>query len=70
MENCVFSSCTCIPGTREFDALATCGIVVSSPLANKVHSYSVLRGQKDCGMIAQALLALVIGLEPDESPSI
>jgi hypothetical protein len=31
MENRVFSWCTCIPGIREFDALATCGVVISSP---------------------------------------
>jgi hypothetical protein len=34
-KNCVFSWCTCILGTREFDALTTCGVVVSSSLANK-----------------------------------
>jgi hypothetical protein len=28
-----------------------CGVVVSSPLANKVHFSFVLKGQKDCGMI-------------------
>jgi hypothetical protein len=33
-----------------------------------VHSFSVLRGQKDYGMTAQAPLALVIGLEPYVSP--
>jgi hypothetical protein len=38
VENYVFSWCTCTLGTREFDALAACGVVVSSPLANKVHS--------------------------------
>jgi hypothetical protein len=31
MENCVFFRCTCTFGTREFDALATCGVVVSFP---------------------------------------
>jgi len=70
MENYLFSRCTCISGTREFDALAACGVVVSSPLANKVRSSSVLRGRKDCGMIARAPLALVIGLEPDMNLSI
>jgi hypothetical protein len=64
----VFSLCTCTPGTREFDALAACGVVVSPPLANKVHFSSVLRRRKDCGMTIQALLALVIGLEPNVSP--
>jgi hypothetical protein len=70
VENCVFSWRTCTPGTREFDALATCGVVVSSPLANKVRSSSVLRGRKDCGMTAWALLALVIGLGTDANPSV
>jgi hypothetical protein len=68
MENCVFSWCTCIIGTREFDALVACGVVVSSPFANKVRSSFVLRVQKDCGMTARVPLALVIGLEPDASP--
>ncbi len=68
VENCVFSWCTCILRTREFDALIACGVVVSSPLANKVRFSSMLRGRKDCGMTARALLALVIGLEPDTSP--
>jgi len=67
VENCVFSWCT--PRTREFDALIACGVVVSSPLANKVRSSSVLKGRKYCGMIAWALLALVIGLELDASSS-
>jgi hypothetical protein len=40
------------------------------PLANKVRSSSVLKGQKDYGMSARALLALVIGLELDASPSV
>jgi hypothetical protein len=31
VKNCVFSWCTCILRTRKFDALATCGVVVSSP---------------------------------------
>jgi len=70
MENCVFSWCTCILGTREFDALTACGVVVSSPLANNVHSSSVLRGRKDYGMTARAPLALVIGFEPDACPLI
>jgi hypothetical protein len=70
VENCVFSLCTCTPGTREFDALTTCGVVVSSPLANKVCFSSVLRGRKDCGMITRAPRALVIGLKPDANPSI
>jgi len=68
VENCVFSWCTCTPGTREFDALTACGVVVSSPLANKVHSSSMLRGRKDCGMTARAPLAMIIGLEPNASP--
>jgi len=70
VENCVFFLCTCILRTREFDALTACGVVVSSPLANKVRSSSLLKGQKDCGMIAQAPLALIIGLEPNVSPSV
>jgi hypothetical protein len=70
MENCVFSWCTCILGTREFDALIACGVVVSSPLANNVHSFSVLRGRKDYGMTARASLALVIRFEPDARPLI
>jgi len=70
VENCVFSWCTCIHGTREFDALTACGVVVSSPLINKVCSSSVLKGWKDCGMIARTPLALVIRLEPNASPSI
>jgi hypothetical protein len=57
-------------GTQEFDALAACGVIASSPLANKMCSSSVLKGQKDCGMITQAPLALVIGLELDASPSV
>jgi hypothetical protein len=61
---------SCTPRTQKFDALATCGVVVSSPLANKVCSSSVLRGWKDYGMIVQAPLALVIGLEPNASPSV
>jgi len=36
VENCVFSWCTCILGTREFDALSACDVIVSSPFANKV----------------------------------
>jgi hypothetical protein len=70
MENCVFSWCTCTPRTREFDALATCGVVISSRLANKVHFSSVLKGQKDYGMTPRALLAIVIGLEIDANPSV
>jgi hypothetical protein len=70
VENCVFSWCTCIHGIREFDALAASGVVVSSPLANKVRSSSMLRGWKYYGMIARAPLALVIGLGPYASPSI
>ncbi len=66
----MFSLCTFTLQTREFDALTTCGVVVSSPLANKVHSSSMLKGRKDCGMSARAPLALVIGIEPDASPSI
>jgi hypothetical protein len=64
----VFSLCTCTPRTREFDALEACGVVISSPLANKVRSSFVLRRQKNYGMTAQALLALVIRLELDSSP--
>jgi len=39
-------------------------------VANKVHFSSMLKGQKNCGMITQAFLALVIGLELDASPSV
>ncbi len=46
VENCVFSWCTCTPGTQEFDALEAYGVVVSSPFANKVRFSSVLRGRK------------------------
>jgi len=70
LENYVLSWCTCTPGTREFDALIACGVVLSSPLANKVRSSSMLKGWKDYGMIAQAPLALVIRLEPYASPSV
>jgi hypothetical protein len=70
MENCVFSWCTCTLGTQKFDALTTSGVVVSSPLANNVCSSFVLRGRKNYGMTIWAHLALVIGLEPDASPSI
>jgi hypothetical protein len=70
MENCVFSLCTCTPRTQEFDALAACGVIISSPLTNKVHSSSMLKGWKDCGIIARVPLALVIGLKPDASPLI
>jgi hypothetical protein len=66
MEDCDPS---CIPRTRKFDALTTCGVVVSSPLAKKVRSSSVLKGQKNYGIIVQAPLALVIGLEPNASSS-
>jgi hypothetical protein len=38
----MFSLCTCTPRTQEFDALVACGVVVSSPLANKVCSSYVL----------------------------
>jgi hypothetical protein len=68
MENCVFSLCTCTYGTQKFDALATCGVVISSPLTNKVHSSSMLKGRKNYGMIAQTPLALVIALKLDASP--
>ncbi len=47
---------------------STCGVVVSSPLANKVRFSFVLRGLKDCGMTIQAFLTLIIGLEPYVSP--
>jgi len=40
------------------------------PIRNKMCSSSMLRGQKDCGMIPWAPLALIIGLEPDASPSV
>jgi hypothetical protein len=46
MENCVFSWCTCIPGTQEFDVLPACGVVVSSPLANKVRFSSMFERTK------------------------
>jgi hypothetical protein len=68
MKNCIFSLCTCTPRTREFDALASCGVVISSPLANKVFFSFVLRGWKDYGMTTWTPLALVIGLEPDANP--
>jgi len=69
VENCVFSWCTCIPRTWKFDALATYGVVVSSPFANKVRFSFVLKGQKNYDMIARAPLALVIiGLELDVNP--
>jgi len=70
VENCVFSWCTCTLGTWKSDALTTCGVVVSSPFANKVCFSSVMRGWKDYGMTFQASLALVIGLELDGSPSV
>jgi hypothetical protein len=69
VENCVFSWCTCIPGTQEFDALVACSVVVSSPFVNKVR-FSVLKGRKNYGMIARAPLALVLRLELDTSPLI
>jgi hypothetical protein len=68
VENCVFSWCTCIFGTWKFDALAICGVVVSSPLANKVRFSFVLRGRKDYGMSAWTPLVLIIGLKPNASP--
>jgi hypothetical protein len=64
----VFFLCTCTPRTRKFDALIAYGVVVSSPLTNKVHSSSALREQKDCGMTVRTPLALVIELEPNASP--
>ncbi len=70
MENCVFSWCTCILGTWKFDALIACAVVVSSLVANKVRYSSVLKGQEDCGMIVRIPLAMVIGLEPNVSPSV
>jgi len=70
MENCVFSLCACTFGTQKFDALVAYGVVVSSPLTNKVHFSSMLRGQKGCGMTVRAPLALVIGHEPNASPSV
>jgi len=66
----LISGKSCTPRTQEFDALIACGVVVSSPLANKVCSSSVLKGQKDCGMTTRAPLALVIRLEPNVSPLI
>ncbi len=68
MENCVFFLCPCTLGTWEFDGLTTCGVIVFSPLANKLRFFFVLRGRKDCGMTARTPLALIIGLEPDASP--
>jgi hypothetical protein len=68
VENYVISWCTCILGTWKFDALIPCYVVISSPLANKVCSYSVLRQWKDCGMTARARLAMVIRLEPNANP--
>jgi len=70
MKNYVFSWCTCTPGTWEFDALLACGVAISSPLANKMRSSSMLRGRKDYRMITWAPLALVIGLELNASPSV
>jgi len=70
VENYVFSWCTCTLETQEFDALAAYGVVICSPLTNKVRSSSVLKRRKDCGMTVRAPLALVIRLEPDASPSI
>jgi hypothetical protein len=70
VENCVFSWCTCTLGTRKFDALTTCGVIVSSPLTNKMWFSSVLRGRKDYGMTSRAPLALVTRLEPNASSSI
>jgi hypothetical protein len=35
-----------------------------------VRSFSMWKGRKDCGMIVQAPLALVIKLEHDVSPSV
>ncbi len=64
----MFSSCTCTLGTQEFDALIACGIVVSSPFANKVRFFSMLKRRKDYGMIIRAPLTLIIGLEPDANP--
>jgi hypothetical protein len=46
------------------------GVVVSSPLANKVHFFSMLRRQKDCVMTVRAHVTLVVGFEPYASPSI
>jgi len=69
MKSCVFSWCTCTLGTWEFVALAACGVIVSSPLANKVRSFFVLRGWKNYDMTVWAL-ALVIALEPDANPSV
>ncbi len=66
----MFSLCTCIHGAQEFDALAAYGVVVSSPLTNKVRSSSLLRGQNDYGMSARIPLALAIGLELDANPSV
>jgi hypothetical protein len=40
VENYVFSWCTCTPKTWKFDALAACGVVISSPLVNKVRFFS------------------------------
>jgi hypothetical protein len=68
MKNYVFFLCTYTLGIQEFDALATCGVVVFSPLVNKVRSSFVLKGQKYCGMITRAPLALVIGLESNVNP--
>jgi hypothetical protein len=39
MENYVFSWCPCTHGTWKFDGLIVCGVIVSSPFANKVHSF-------------------------------
>jgi hypothetical protein len=47
-----------------------CGVVVSSPLTNKVRSSSMSRGRNDCDMTVRAPLALIIGFELDVSPSV
>ncbi len=70
VDNWVFFWCTYILGTRKLNALATCGVLVSSPFANKVRSSSVLRGRKYYDMIIRAPLALVIGFEPNANPSV
>jgi hypothetical protein len=46
MENYVFSWCTYTPGTQEFDALTTYGVVISSALINNVCFSSVLKNEK------------------------
>ncbi len=58
----------CFPNVHVL--VTACGVIISSPLANKVRSSFVLRGQKNYGMTTRAPLALVRGLDLDVSPSV